>query len=159
MTRYLPPYDELCTLLGVSKDELQGSGRVQVPAQVLAALIRVAVAGLAIDTQLYREWYPDLDKTFKKRSTDIESHFKQTGYFEGRRFPLLVDVDYYRVKYPDLALALARGELRDLKTHFHEVGVFEQRVPSAEAEGEMNSWAWLGKTYGRYRKDPKTDSD
>ena len=149
MTKYLPPYDQLCAMLGVDKNELQRPGQVLVASDVLLALIRAAVAGLTIDPQAYRKYNPDVDKAFKNLSDAlVEKHFKETGYFEGRKFPTLVDVEYYRKRYPDLAAAAATGKLTDPKTHFHEVGASEARVPSAEAHEEMQAWTRLLRTRG-----------
>lgn len=152
MTRYLPPFGELCELLGVDKKSVQKSGLVQVRAEVLLELIKAAVAGLTIDTQWYRQKNSDIASAFEGRpDAAFEKHFKETGYFEDRQFPSIVDVEYYRRKYPDLAAAMKAGELSDLKTHFHEVGVYEKRVPCAEAEGEMRAWGQLSKTDGGRR--------
>lgn len=148
MTSYLPPYDQLCSLLGVDKEELQQPGLVQVPAEVLLAVIKAAVSGLSIDVPFYRTSNLDVDKAFNKDSL-VERHFKETGYFEGRKFPSLVDVDFYERRYSDLAAAAKRGEIPDLKTHFHEVGSLEKRVPSAKAEQGVKSWDQLAKTYGK----------
>jgi hypothetical protein len=152
MTRYLPPFDELCELLGVDKKSVQKSGPVEVRSEVLLALIKAAVAGLAIDAQWYRQRNSDVAVAFEGRpDIAFEKHFKETGYFESRQFPSIVDVEFYRRKYPDLATAIKAGELSDLKTHFHEVGVNEQRVPSAEAEEEMRAWGTLAKTHSSRR--------
>lgn len=157
MTEYLPPYDELCNLLGVDKHELQKPGSARVPNEVLLVLIKAVVGGLAIDVQFYRQSNPDVDKAFKNRPDSfVEKHFKETGYFEGRKFPTVVDVEYYKKRYSDLASAIDKGAISDLKMHFHEVGIFEKRVPRAEAEEEMKIWDQLVKTVGSRQSNIRT---
>jgi hypothetical protein len=130
-----------------------------VPNDILLALINAAVASLTIDPQSYRKYNPDVDKTFKDLSDAlVERHFKETGYFEDRKFPAVVDVGYYKRRYPDLAAAVAKGTLADLKKHFHEVGVLEKRVPSAEADEEMKLWDQLLKTRSTRRSHPKSQA-
>jgi hypothetical protein len=149
MTKYIPQFGELCALLGVRKDELQRSGLVQVPAQILLALIKASVAGLPIDVEFYKQANPDIDKAFRNKPKEVvEKHFKETGYFEDRKLPLRVDVEYYGRRYGDLAEALKKGEIADLRVHFYEVGIFEKRVPSAEAESDMKTWEQFRRTYG-----------
>jgi hypothetical protein len=73
--------------------------------------------------------------------TSLREHFIHTGYFEGRRpSPLYVDSAWYVSTYPDIAEALAKGEVASARRHFEERGLQEGRAGSSRQLDEMRRW-------------------
>ena len=62
---------------------------------------------------------------------DPKAHFVEEGYFEGR-LGALPDFDegFYKETYPDVAVAIAKGEVRSAFDHYVGGGAVEGRSPT-----------------------------
>ncbi|UFZ01822.1 hypothetical protein LQG66_21155 [Bradyrhizobium ontarionense] len=139
---YVPSADSLMAALNASKADLNGNGRIEVPARLLKLLLQIALATSEFDEQRYLAENPDVAKAIERG--EIESahmHYLGYGYFEGRKGSgPVVDTDWYLAKYPDVANAVRDGRLRSAEAHFHTMGGGEGRSPAADYEAEAAQW-------------------
>lgn len=142
MSKYVPPFNRLCQALGIAPEALDKLGEISVPAPILKHLIRLMLAELQVDVNLYLEENPDLATGLSSRSrVEIAKHFRSTGYFEGRMLPVALDVDYYVNRYQDVQSALTSKTLDSPQRHYRDQGASEMRAPRKEFEAEIAVWS------------------
>lgn len=139
---YVPSADSLMAALKASKADLNGNGRVEVPARLLKLLLQIALATSEFDERRYLAENPDVAGAIDRG--EIESahmHYIGYGYFEGRQGAgPIVDDSWYFGKYPDVANAVREGRVKSAESHFHLMGGGEGRSPAADYEAEAAQW-------------------
>jgi len=139
---YVPSADSLMSALNASRADLNGDGRVAVPAPLLKLLLQVALAAADFDERGYLGNNPDVAEAIRRG--DIESahmHYIGFGYFEGRHGgEPAVDEKWYLRKYPDVGNAVREGKLKSAAQHFHMTGGGEGRSPNPEQEENAAQW-------------------
>lgn len=140
MTKYFPPISKLCQAMGTTPSELQEDGRViGVPSNLLRHLIKCALADVEIDAEIYRAQNEDLRG--QRQPKALETHFKATGYFEGRMLPTPFDQDYYCRRYEDVFNAIRKKKLASAIQHYYDQGIDEFRAPRRDLEQPIAEWA------------------
>jgi hypothetical protein len=128
--------------LNASKADLNGSGRVEIPAKLLKLLLQIALVTSEFDEKRYLAENPDVAKAIELG--EIESahmHYVGYGYFEGRLgCGPVVNENWYLAKYPDVGSAVREGKIKSAAHHFHLVGAAEGRSPNAEQEEDAAHW-------------------
>lgn len=144
-TLYLPHIDLLLAAMRVERERLAGHSKIAVDADLLRALIQLAVAQLPFSDTFYRATYPDIAAAHAAGAIpDLHRHFVSTGYFEGRAgAPPLIDDAFYATTYPDVAEALGNGEVASAADHYVRSGAAEGRAPNAAAKPEIDGWMAL----------------
>jgi|LakMenEpi05May12_1017382.scaffolds.fasta_scaffold02498_1 hypothetical protein len=147
MSSYLPPYEVLLQILGISGDQLRGSSDISVNPPALMLLIKQALHGIPFDGELYAKNNPDVAKVYGSRDTNaLRRHFIERGYIEGRQVPYAgFDPEYYAAKNSDVVKSYLAGELKSLYNHYAATGINEFRAPSAEVESSVAGWADLSR--------------
>src|SRR5438552_3476325 len=139
---YVPSADSLMAALNASRADLNGNGRVEVPARLLKLLLQIALATTEFDEQGYVNQNPDVANAITHG--EIESahmHYIGYGYFEGRQGGgPVVDSTWYLGKYPDVAAAVRDGLVRSAEAHFDAIGGGEGRSPAPDYETEAEQW-------------------
>lgn len=139
---YVPSSESLMAALSASKADLNGTGRIEVPAKLLKLLLQIALATTEFDEQGYLQQNPDVGDAIKRG--DVESahmHYIGYGYFEGRQGGgPLVDESWYVQKYPDVGSAVRDGKIKSAAQHFHMVGAVEGRSPNGDQEDSAAQW-------------------
>jgi hypothetical protein len=140
MTKYFPPVSKLCQAMGTTPSELQEDGKIiGVPANLLRHLIKCALANVEIDPEIYRAQNEDLRA--QRQAKALETHYKETGYFEGRVLPTPFDQDYYCRRYKDVFNAIRAKKLGSAIQHYYDQGIDEFRAPSQALERPIADWA------------------
>ena len=129
---YVPPYDAVLRSIGTSREEVEASGEVAIPAQLFRFLMQIAVAHSDFNEAGYLAANPDVAAALK--SGEIESarlHYVGFGFFEGR-LGATPDVDerWYLKAYPDVGSAVRAGQISSASEHFAVVGASEGRSPA-----------------------------
>jgi hypothetical protein len=139
---YVPSADSLMAALNASRADLNGSGRITVPAALLKLLLQIALATTEFNEQGYLDQNPDVAKAVAHG--EIESahmHYIGFGYFEGRQGGgPKVDHGWYLRNYPDVGHAVRDGRVKSAEAHFNSIGGGEGRSPAAEYEAEAAQW-------------------
>jgi hypothetical protein len=139
---YVPSADSLMAALNASRADLNGDGRIAVPAPLLKLLLQIALAAADFDEKRYLARNPDVAGAIARG--EIESahmHYLGYGYFEGRQGGgPVVDESWYLAKYPDVAAAVRDGRIRSAEAHFNSMGGGEGRCPAADYEAEATQW-------------------
>src|SRR5438876_252676 len=139
---YVPSADSLMAALNASRSDLNGNGRIEVPAPLLKLLLQIALATTEFDEQGYLSHNPDVAKAIARG--EIESahmHYIGYGYFEGRQGGgPAVDENWYLQKYPDVSNAVREGRIKSAAQHFHLTGAVEGRSPNADQEDNASQW-------------------
>lgn len=140
MTKYFPPVSKLCQAMGTTPSELQEDGKIiGVPSNLLRHLIKCALVNVEIDPEIYRAQNEDLRA--QKQPKALETHYKETGYFEGRVLPTPFDQDYYCRRYKDVFNAIRTKKLGSAIQHYYDQGIDEFRVPRRDLEQAIAEWA------------------
>jgi hypothetical protein len=139
---YVPSADSLMAALNASRADLNGDGRIAVPAPLLKLLLQIALAAADFDEKRYLALNPDVAGAIARG--EIESahmHYIGYGYFEGRQGggPAVIE-SWYLQRYPDVASAVREKTIASARDHFHAVGAGEGRSPSAEHEEDAQQW-------------------
>lgn len=139
---FLPSADSLMTALDASKADLNGNGRIEVPARLLRLLLQITLVTTEFDEQGYLSQNPDVAEALKRGEVEsAQMHYIGFGYFEGRQGGgPTVDSEWYLVKYPDVAAAVREGRVRSAEAHFHSIGGGEGRSPNAEHQDDAVQW-------------------
>jgi hypothetical protein len=128
--------------LNASKADLNGNGRVEVPARLLKLLLQIALVTSEFDEKRYLSLNPDVANAIERG--EIESahmHYVGYGYFEGRQGNgPVVDEEWYLAQYPDVAAAVREGRVKSAEAHFHMMGAGEGRCPAPDYETEAAQW-------------------
>jgi hypothetical protein len=139
---YVPSADSLMTALNASRADLEGDGRIAVPAPLLKLLLQIALATTEFDEQGYLSHNPDVAKAIARG--EIESahmHYIGYGYFEGREGGgPKVDEGWYLRNYADVRDAVRDGRVKSAGAHFSSIGGGEGRSPAANYEVEAAQW-------------------
>jgi hypothetical protein len=139
---FVPSADSLMAALNASRAELNGDGRIEVPAPLLKLLLQIALATAEFDEQRYLNNNSDVANAIARG--EIESaymHYIGYGYFEGRQGGgPVVDENWYLQKYSDVANAIRDGRIKSAAQHFHLVGGAEGRSPNTEHEDNAAQW-------------------
>ena len=141
-SHYLPHIDLLLAAMRIGREGLAGRSKIAVDADLLRALIGVAVARLPFSEAFYRATYPDIAAAHAAGAIpDLHRHFVTTGFFEGRA-GAAPDMDdaFYAVTYPDVAQALGSGEVASASEHYVRSGAAEGRAPNAAVKPEIDGW-------------------
>lgn len=138
---YLPPIGVFLRGLRISRERLDGPGRIAVPARVLRALLSAAAAGGTFSAEFYRAAYPDLPRA---DDAGLCRHFAEQGYFEGRLAAApAVDAPFYLETYPDVAAAVLAGRVPSAGEHYLRNGAGEGRIPNPALRARVERWAEL----------------
>jgi hypothetical protein len=139
---YVPSADSLMSALNASRADLNGEGRIQVPARLLKLLLQIALATTEFDEKRYLAQNPDVAGAVARG--EIESahmHYIGYGYFEGRQGGgPVVDDGWYLRSYPDVGHAVRDGRVKSAEAHFNSIGGGEGRCPAADYEAEAVQW-------------------
>jgi hypothetical protein len=139
---YVPSADSLMTALNASRADLNGDGRIAVPARLLKLLLQIALATTEFDEKRYLAQNPDVAGAVARG--EIESahmHYIGYGYFEGRQGGgPKVDDSWYVRNYPDVGHAVRDGRVKSADAHFNSIGGGEGRCPAADYETEAAQW-------------------
>lgn len=138
MKQYFPPMSLLCEAMGTTPAKVMEDGVVGVPTVLLRYLIKCALSDLEFDVEVYRSQNNDMNS--ERRDRALESHFKETGYFEGRLLPARFDADYYPRRYKDVFEAIKTKEIRSALKHYYDQGIKECRAPSRDLEKPIAEW-------------------
>jgi hypothetical protein len=139
---FVPSAESLTAALNATKADLNGNGRIEVPARLLKLLLQIALAATEFDEKGYLEHNPDVAGAIA--CGDIESahlHYIGFGYFEGRQGggPVF-DEDWYLSQYPDVSAAVRDGRVRSAAQHFHSTGGGEGRSPNVHQLEAAQQW-------------------
>jgi hypothetical protein len=139
---YVPSADSLMAALNASRADLNGNGRVEVPARLLKLLLQIALATTEFDEQGFLSHNPDVAKAIGRGEVEsAHMHFIGYGYFEGRQGSgPVVDEDWYLQQYPDVGSAVREGRIISAAQHFHLVGGAEGRSPNPEQIDAAQQW-------------------
>jgi hypothetical protein len=139
---FVPSADSLMAALNASKSDLNGNGRIDLPARLLKLLLQVALVTTEFDEHSYLNQNPDVAEALKRGEVEsAQMHYVGFGYFEGRQGGgPKVDADWYLVKYPDVAAAVREGRVKSAEAHFHSIGGGEGRSPNAEHQDDAMQW-------------------
>jgi hypothetical protein len=139
---YVPSADSLMAALHASRADLNGDGRIAVPAPLLKLLLQIALAAADFDEKRYLALNSDVAGAIARG--EIESahmHYLGFGYFEGRQGGgPVVDENWYLAKYTDVGAAVRDGRINSAEAHFNSIGGGEGRSPSANYEVEATQW-------------------
>jgi hypothetical protein len=139
---YVPPYDAVLASVGTSREAMEQSDEVTIPAQLFRFLMQIAVAHSDFNEAGYLRANPDVATALDKG--EIESarlHYVGFGYFEGRTGATPdVDEKWYLKAYPDVGSAVRAGRIGSAAEHFAVVGASEGRSPSVRYTGDAEQW-------------------
>ena len=142
MANYIPPLDVISKCLGCTQADLTGSGQIYIGADAFRLVVKVALAAMTIDVDLYLSQNPDLQGIEGINAEALRWHFINHGYFEGRPFPVgEFDEEYYLGRNIDVAKAYLSGAVRSPLDHYVDAGIREFRSPSANSESWVAEWA------------------
>ena len=142
MANYIPPLDVISKCLGCTQADLTGSGQIYIGADAFRLVVKVALAAMTIDVDLYLSQNPDLQGIEGINAEALRWHFINHGYFEGRPFPVgEFDEEYYIERNIDVAKAYLSGTVRSPLDHYVATGIHEFRSPTAESEPLVSEWA------------------
>jgi hypothetical protein len=127
--KYLPPFDIVMGLLVFF--EIKGEQYAVISKADLVKLIKLFLAGAAIDEEWYQHHYKDIRSAIASGGfPSARLHFINHGYFEGRlAFPHKVNEASYIARYPDIANGIAGGIIKSATQHYVEYGYKEGRTP------------------------------
>src|SRR5262245_27113402 len=99
---FVPSAEALMNALKAKRSELDGNGRIEVPAKLLKLLLQIALAAAYFDEHEYLRRNPDVASAIEHG--DVENarvHYVGFGYFEGRKGAgPEVDEAWYLQRYP-----------------------------------------------------------
>ena len=109
-------------------------------------------AGSVFDWDYYYDHNPDMQKP----GVDLTSHWKNTGFAQGRRGSIEFSASYYLNRYPDVASACANSNLQCALQHWLDYGIEMGRQGSADFSvvSYMNRYPDVPKTLA-----PEDDPD
>jgi hypothetical protein len=138
---YLPPFQQVLALLGITDLDLQ-SPKVTVSSHGLMCLLQEALADVEVDEAWYNERYPDVYAAILAGNVKSAAvHFRTAGYREGRHpARLAFDPDFYYDQYKDIGSNFDRADAAGLQRHFETRGYFEGRAGVAEHFNEAERW-------------------
>jgi hypothetical protein len=139
---YVPPYDAVLGSIGTSREDLEKSGQVEIPAQLFRFLMQIAVAHSDFNEAGYLSANPDVADALKAGEIDsARLHYVGFGYFEGRTGATPeVDERWYVKAYPDVGTAVRAGQISSASEHFTVVGAVEGRSPSIRYTQDAEQW-------------------
>jgi hypothetical protein len=119
--------------LRISKNrrEVTDGSTITLSVEDLRKLLRIALAGVAVDERWYLTHVPELGKAIGNGHFESPAeHYFVHGYLEGRlpQEPV-VDEEYYRKTYPDIEQAIRSGKLKSAYEHYIKSGYTEGRSP------------------------------
>jgi hypothetical protein len=129
----------------LTPERLRSGLKVAVPLPALRAILSLAIESTPFDPEFYKRAYPDLSDAYNSgQITDLQRHFLETGYFEGR-LGANPDFDevFYKKSYPDVVEALATGKVTSAFEHYVGSGVFEGRHANARDAELAEVWTRL----------------
>ena len=139
---YVPPYDAVLNSIGTSREEVESTSEVRVPAQLFRFLMQIAAAHSDFNEDGYLKANPDVAEALG--SGAIESarlHYVGFGYFEGRTGATPeVDERWYLKAYPDVGSAVQSGQISSAAEHFKVSGAGEGRSPSIRYAQDAEQW-------------------
>jgi len=141
-SRRLPHGRVLLNGMALTPERLHNGSKVAVSLSVLRAIISAAVSELPFDAEFYLKTYPDIRQAKDAgQITDLQSHFIETGYLEGRLgADPGFDEEFYKDYYPDVLEALEVGTIASAFDHYVRSGVFEGRHASARDVKIAEDW-------------------
>jgi hypothetical protein len=127
--KYLPPFDLIRRSVEIST--VKGELRVNISYEEFIRILKMMIAGIAVDQEWYCKAYEDIGNAIKEGIVkSAQQHFVDDGYFEGRLpFPIAVDDKWYLQQNPDVADSVRRGAVVSGQAHFDEDGYREGRLP------------------------------
>lgn len=139
---FLPPFEELCALLGITEGSLDGEKKVRVEPAVLKKMIQMLVDQIPFDEDSYAETYADIGAALDSGDvTDLKSHYVTSGYFEGRKeYKAMFDEEWYKENYVDVLSAYVEGTIDSCYKHYVDRGIAEWRAPSEEYAPMVKDW-------------------
>ncbi len=146
---YLPHVSLILRGLRISRERLDGDGKIAVDARLLRALLQTGLAATAFSAEFYRATYPDIAAAHDAGLIpDLHRHYLEAGYFEGRLgAPPAIDEAYYLASYPDVAEAVQRGEMASAGRHYIESGAAEGRSPNPDIKPVIEAWLAVLREY------------
>jgi hypothetical protein len=140
---YLPHIELLLQALRINRERLSSKSKVAIDAKLLRGLIQAITARTAFSPEFYLQTYPDIaDAHAEGNIPDLQRHFVEAGYFEGRfGAPPPVDEAFYTTYYKDVGQAVARGDITSATEHYLRQGAAEGRVPNRQIKLEVDSWS------------------
>jgi hypothetical protein len=141
-TPYIPHIDLLLQALRVNRDRLNSKSKIAIDAKLLKTILQAMVAGAPFNEAFYKQNYPDLAAAQASGAIpDLQKHFIETGYFEGR-FGSAPPVDeaYYTSTYKDVGQAVLKGDVTSGTEHYLRSGASEGRVPNEDIRQELEAW-------------------
>jgi hypothetical protein len=148
---YAPPFEALLHHLGSSREELEKTGSVRVPAELLKFFLQMVLASCNFGEAGYLRANPDVAEAIKHgQIPNARMHFLGFGYFEGREGGMAeVDESWYLATYPDVAAAVRAKQVASAAEHFRTIGAVEGRSPNPREQATAAEWKrLLGKSAG-----------
>lgn len=150
---FFPMPEDFGEYVGVPLDKFRGPRKVLVSLDVLRLLIGLVAAGTGFDEEFYLERHADLRAARDAdQLADPRMHYAKEGYFEqrpgsrGQAYP--VDEKWYLAEYPDVAVAVAAGNVDSATAHYLATGRKEGRLPSSQLTREIRELISLLKATG-----------
>lgn len=138
---YVPNFKEIAARIDLDSVALN-QGSVRIPTALFKFLLSCWVRREPFSESAYLGANPDIESAYERGDVDgLHRHYVWTGWFEGRspgRY--LIDEDWYKTYYKDIALAVRYNAISDVTTHFNETGRWEGRAGSLGQLESRKEW-------------------
>lgn len=139
---YVPSFNFFSERLKVTREQLESSDTVTIPAGSLRFLLQLAVAVGEFDQDNYLQNNPDVAAAAAAdKVDDVRLHYIRHGFFEGRKGATpKVDEAWYLKQYPDVGRVIEQGNIKSASLHFLVSGEVEGRAPQEAFLTDIAEW-------------------